>query len=150
MSRRASLLIAALFGWSAGANLFAQSPARPGGPSPTPSPSPQVSATPSAKSLVDSMDAADLKEAVQLLKSNYIKPEALNETGLDRATFEGILTRLGHGVVLLPDSAPEAAGPDNLFFGEILEGHIGYLRLGALTRPNLDALDTNLKTFATK
>ena len=96
------------------------------------------------------MDPADLKEAIQLLKSNYIKPEALNETGLDRATFEGVLTRLGLGVVLLPDSAAEAAGPAHPFFGEILEGHIGYLRLGALTRPNLDALDANLKTFATK
>ena len=50
------------------------------------------------------MDPADLKEAIQLLKSNYIKPEALNETELNRATFEGILTRLGRGVVLLPDS----------------------------------------------
>ena len=54
------------------------------------------------------MDPADLKEAIQLLKSNYIKPEALNETELNRATFEGILTRLGRGVVLLPDSAAEA------------------------------------------
>src|SRR5205823_10367033 len=34
------------------------------------------------------------------------------------------------------------------FFGEILEGHVGYLRLGALIRANLDALDANLKTFA--
>ena len=150
MSRRASLLIAALFGWSAGANLFAQSPAKPGGASPIPSPSPQVSATPPAKSLVDSMDPADLKEAIQLLKSNYIKPEALNETELDRATFEGILTRLGRGVVLLPDASAEPAGPATPFFGEILEGHIGYLRLGALTRPNLDALDASLKTFASK
>jgi C-terminal processing protease CtpA/Prc len=150
MSRRASLLIAALFGWSAAANLFAQSPAKPAAASPSPSPSPQISATPTTKSLVDSMDSADLKEAIQLLKSNYIKPEALNETELNRATFEGILTRLGRGVVLLPDSAAEAAGPATPFFGEILEGHIGYLRLGALTRPNLDALDANLKTFAAK
>jgi C-terminal processing protease CtpA/Prc len=150
MSRRASLLIVALFGWSAAANLFAQSPAKPAAASPTPSPSPQTSATPTTKSLVDSMDSADLKEAIQLLKSNYIKPEALNETELNRATFEGILTRLGRGVVLLPDSAVEAAGPTAPFFGEILEGHIGYLRLGALTHPNLDALDANLKTFAAK
>jgi len=96
------------------------------------------------------MDPADLKEAIQLLKSNYIKPEALNEAELERATFEGILTRLGRGVVLLPDSAAEPAPPASPFYGEILEGHIGYLRLGALNRPNLDALDANLKTFAAK
>jgi C-terminal processing protease CtpA/Prc len=142
MSRRASLLIAAFFGWSAAANLSAQAP--------TPLASPQVSATPTTRSLVDAMDSVDLKEAIQLLKHNYIKPDALNETELNRATFEGILIRLGRGVVLLSDSAAEATEPAHPFFGEILEGHIGYLRLGALIRPNLDALDANLKTFATK
>jgi len=153
MSRLVSLLIAVVFGWSAAASLSAQSPAKPGsGASTTPvsSSTPQPSSTPPTKSLVDSMDPADLKEAIQLLKSNYIKPEALNEIELNRATFEGILTRLGRGVVLLADPASEAAGPAAPFFGEILEGHVGYLRLGALTRPNLDALDANLKTFAAK
>lgn len=149
MSRRTSLFIILLFGCSAGADLFAQSPAKPGGASATPGPlaTPQTAPAPTAKSLVDAMDSADLKEAIQLLKNNYIKPEALNETELNRATFEGILVRLGHGVVLLPDSAAaaETAVP---FFAEILEGHIGYLRLGALNQPNLDALDSNLKTFA--
>jgi len=152
MSRRASLFIAALLGWGVAANLPAQSPARPGGasPTPTPAPSPQVSPVPTTKSLVDSMDSADLKEAIQLLKNHYIKPEALNETELNRATFEGILTRLGRGVVLLADSAAEATAPAAPFFGEILEGHIGYLRFGALIRPNLDAMDAMLKTFASK
>jgi hypothetical protein len=152
MSRRASLFIVVLVGWSAAANLCAQSPAKPGGASPSPAPSVtlQTAPTPTTKSLVDSMDSADLKEAIQLLKNNYIKPEALNETELNRATLEGILTRLGLGVVLLSDSAAESTEPAAPFFGEILEGHIGYLRLGALIRPNLDALDTNLKTFAAK
>jgi C-terminal processing protease CtpA/Prc len=95
------------------------------------------------------MDSTDLKEALQILKNNYIKPEALNETELNRATFEGILLRLGRGVVLLSNSA-EPAEPAAPLFAEILEGHIGYLRFGALSRPNLDALDANLKTFATK
>jgi C-terminal processing protease CtpA/Prc len=151
MSRRASLLIVVLFSWSA-AHLSAQSPAKTGGASPsaTPSVTPQTAPTPTTKSLVDSMDSADLKEAIQLLKNNYIKPEALNETELNRATFEGILTRLGRGVVLLSDSAAEQTGSPAPFFGEILEGHVGYLRLGALIRPNLDALDTNLKTFAAR
>jgi len=147
MSRRASLFIVVLFGWGAAANLSAQSPAKPGGASPSPVPS---VTPPTTKSLLDSMDPADLKEAIQLLKNNYIKPEVLNETELNRATFEGILTRLGRGVVLLSESAAEPTEPAAPFFGEILEGHIGYLRFGALIRPNLDALDMNLKTFAAK
>src|SRR5436190_2527573 len=96
------------------------------------------------------MDSADLKEAIQLLKNNYIKPEALNETELSRAAFEGILTRLGRGVVLLSDAAAEPVEPAAPFYGEILDGHIGYLRLGALNRANLDALDANLATFPAK
>lgn len=147
MSRRVSLSIF-LFGWSVVANLSAQSPAKPGGSSPSPTSSiMRPSPSPTAKSLVDTMDVADLKEAIQLLKKNYIKPETLDETELSRATFDGILTRLGRGVVLLSSSAAELSEPAPLFFGEILEGHVGYLRLGALVRPNLEALDANLKTF---
>jgi C-terminal processing protease CtpA/Prc len=96
------------------------------------------------------MDSADLKEAIQLLKNNYIKPETLNETELSRAAFEGILTRLGRGVILLSNSGAERSEPAAPFYSEILEGHIAYLRIGALNRPNLDALDANLQTFAAK
>jgi hypothetical protein len=155
MSRRVSLFIFVLGAWSALANLAAQSPAKPGSsPAPAPSATPQASPTPtptpSTRTLIDSMDSADLKEAIQLLKNNYIKPEALNETELSRAAFEGILTRLGRGVVLLSDSAAEPAEPAAPFYGEVLDGHIAYLRLGALNRPNLEALDANLQTFAAK
>src|SRR5437588_12169908 len=107
------------------------------------------SPTPSPKSAVESMDANELKEAIQLLKNNYIKPEALNEAELSRATLEGLLVRLGRGVILLPDSA-ETAAPAPLFFGEILEGHVGYLRLGILERANLEGLDKHLQNFVAK
>lgn len=151
MSRRLSLLIFTLSAWSAVANLAAQSPPKPtASPSLAPSATPQPSPTASTRTLIDSMDSADLKEAIQLLKNNYIKPEALNDTELSRAAFEGILTRLGRGVILLSDSGAEPVEPAAPFYGEILEGHIAYLRLGALNRPNLEALDTNLQGFAAK
>jgi len=154
MSRHISLLVCAL--WvGAAIELSAQPPAK-GSPSPppassaTPQPSPSPTPTPTTRSLIDSMDSADLKEAIQLLKSNYIKPDALNETELSRAAFEGILTRLGRGVVLLSNASSESAEPAAPFYGEVLEGHVGYLRLGALNRANLDALDANLQTFPAK
>src|SRR5256714_65704 len=152
MSRRASLLIVALFSWSAAAKLSAQSPAKPGSASPSPASSgtPLAAPTPTTKSLVDSMDSADLKEAIQLLKNNYIKPEALNETELSRAAFEGILTRLGRGVILLPNAGADSGEAATPFYSEILDGHVGYLRLGLLNKANLDSLDTNLQNFATK
>lgn len=149
MLRRALLFAVAFAGLMLGGNGAAQSPAKPSATPLAPS-TPAASPTPTTQSLVDSMDSADLKEAIQLLKNNYIKPEALNETELSRAAFEGILTRLGRGVVLLSDAAAEPAEPAAPFFGEILEGHVAYLRLGALNRANLDALDANLKTFAAK
>src|SRR3954467_10473008 len=147
MSRGLFLSIVALWTWSAAAELCAQAPAKS---SPSPAPAVEPSGTPTTRALIDSMDAADLKEAIQLLKNNYIKPENLSETELSRAAFEGILSRLGRGVVLLSNSAaepPEAASP---FFGEILDGHVGYLRLGALNQQNLGALDSNLQGFTGK
>jgi len=154
MSQRISLLVCTL--WvGAALNLSAQPPAK-GSPAPppaasaTPQPLPSPTPTPTTRSLIDSMDSADLKEAIQLLKNNYIKPDALNETELSRAAFEGILTRLGRGVVLLSNASAEPAEPAAPFYGEVLEGHIGYLRLGALNRANLDALDANLQTFTAK
>jgi hypothetical protein len=154
MSRRISLLVCTL--WvGAAMNLCAQpsakeSPSPPPAASATPSASPSPTPTPTTRSLIDSMDSVDLKEAIQLLKKNYIKPDALNETELSRAAFEGILARLGRGVVLLSNANAEPAEPAAPFYGEVLEGHIGYLRLGGLNRANLDALDANLQTFPAK
>jgi hypothetical protein len=154
MSRRISFLVCTL--WvGVVMNLSAQPPAKespspPPAASATPRASPSPTPTPTTRSLIDSMDSADLKEAIQLLKSNYIKPDALNETEQSRAAFEGILTRLGRGVVLLSNANAEPAEPAAPFYGEVLEGHIGYLRLGALNRANLDALDANLQTFPAK
>src|SRR2546423_6663591 len=147
MLRCLPLLILGLCCWNPPANLLAQAPAKS---SPTPAVASEPSATPTTRSLIDSMDSTDLKEAIQLLKNNYIKPEALNETELSRAAFEGILTRLGRGVILLPTANAESAESATPFYAEILESHVGYLRPGVLSKANLDALDTNLKDFAAK
>ncbi len=137
------------------ADLRAQSPARPAG-SPTPAPAPSAApppppaATPTVDSLINSMAPADLQQAVLLLKSNYINPEALNEAELNRAMLTGLLTRLSGGAALLPDRAPENSEATHPFHGELLDGHIGYLRLGALTNPNLQAMDAKLQEFSSK
>ena len=155
-------LVIILFSLSATAPVFAQSPAKPAGPTGTPAsspastpltPPPTVSVAPApapTKSVVDSTDPRDLKEAIQLLKGNYVRPDLLDETELNRATFEGILSRLGHGVILLPGPAKESAESASPFFSEVLDGHIGYVRFGDLTRKNLEALDTDLKSFDSK
>ena len=138
------------------ANLFAQSlaPSVPGG-SPIASKSsaissPSPSATPTATDLINSLGAADLQAAITLLKSNFTNPDAITETELNRATVQGLMTRLPNGVKLLPnrESAPtEAPTP---LYSEILDGHIGYLRLGSLNSANLQAMDKSLSNFTGK
>src|SRR5437762_2919441 len=112
--------------------------------SPKPSAPPVPTATPSSESLINLMSSADLQQAIQLLKSNYLNPEALNETEMNRALLMGLLTRLGPGFMILPERAAEAetAGPS---YSEIIENHIGYLRIGALTAANLKSMDSALQ-----
>ncbi len=138
------------------ANLFAQSlaPSAPGN-SPIASKSsaissPSPSATPTATDLINSLVAPDLQAAITLLKSNFTSPDAITETELNRATVQGLMTRLPNGVKLLPnrESAPtEAPTP---LYSEILDGRIGYLRLGSLNSANLQAMDKSLINFTGK
>ena len=132
------------------AELLAQAPSPSPSPSATSAAPPTPAPAPSTESLINSMGSADLQQAIQLLKSNYINPEALNEIELNRAMLAGVLSRLGRGVMLLPAQAPEATETTRPFYGEILDGHIAYLRLGALTAANLQALDAMMQTFPGK
>src|SRR5438876_12253049 len=125
---------------------FAQSPA-PISSSPVlirawPSPSP--SATPTTEDLINSLGQVDLQAVITLLKSNFTNPDAITDAELTRATVQGVITRLPHGIMLLPgkeSNPPEAPSP---FYSEILGGHIGYLRVGAVDSANLRALDKAL------
>src|SRR2546428_709050 len=79
-----------------------------GAPTPTASISPQTATpvpSPTVSALIDSLQPADLQQVIPLLKNNFINPAALDEMELNRATLQGLLMRLGHGVVLLPDRA---------------------------------------------
>jgi hypothetical protein len=104
--------------------------------------------TPGPSALIESLQPADLQQVIPLLKSNFVNPAALNEVELNRATLQGLITRLGRGVVLLPNNAAAPANSGSPFYSEVLDGHIGYLRLGALTVANLQAMDAALKNFA--
>jgi carboxyl-terminal processing protease len=96
------------------------------------------------------MSSADLHQAIQLLKSHYIDPEAVNDVEMNRAMLSGALARLGRGVMLLPERQSSSTEAQTPFFGEVIEGHVGYLRLGALNQQNLQALDTMVASFIGK
>jgi hypothetical protein len=104
---------------------------------------------PNTRSLIDSLSSADVQKTIDLLKTNYINPDALNDAEIDRAKLEGLLTRLGRGAVLAPANTAANSLPAT-FDSDTLSGHVGYLRIGDLTRANLDALDNALKNFGPK
>src|SRR3954454_15045018 len=98
---------------------FGQSPTP--APSPTPSAKPSPSGAPTATEMVDSLSQADLQETVSLLKKNFAHPDAINETQISRATVQGLIARLGPGLMLLPDKASATVEPPTPFYSEILE-----------------------------
>jgi hypothetical protein len=138
---RLALTVTVALGFASMRCLLAQSPTPAGAPATPP---------PTSESLINEMGSADLNQAIQALKSNYINPEALSETELDRATLSGLLARLGRGVMLLPQQALSGSDTTTPFFAEILAGHVAYLRVGSLTPQNLQALDANLQSLPAK
>ena len=148
-------LVSLTVGWVAAASHLLAQTAAPSASvknSATPAGSPSTGATrsPSSEQLINSLSAADLQAAISLLKANFAKPEVLNETDLNRATLQGLMVRLGHGLMVLPDKANAAVEPTAPLYAEVLENHIGYLRPGALTNANLQTMDKKLIEFSSK
>lgn len=113
-----------------------------------PSPAPAESATSAlAKNVVDELTEAELDDFVAQLKAHFIKPQMLSELDLKRATAQGLLARLAPGVELLK-SAPTETAAASPFRSEVLDGRIGYTRVGSLAAETVTALDTALGGFS--
>jgi Peptidase family S41 len=123
-------------------------PAASAKPSALASPSP--SGSPTTDDLVNSLGLPDLQAIITLLKSNFTNPDEITDTELNRATVEGLITRLPRGVMLLPAKENAPAEAPNVFYSEIIGGHIGYVRIGSLNAANLQALDKSVANFAAK
>lgn len=109
----------------------------------------EESPAPSLRETVDSLSAEDLKETLRVLRENYVKPDALSEDALSRATIQGLIERLSPGASFRP---PVPAGTDEAspFKTEIIAGNAGYVRVGSLNAANLAALDAALEDGAAK
>ena len=115
----------------------------------TPAPSAGPSASAEPKVTVDSLAPVEMEETIRTLKSNFVDPNALKDQEIDRATLEGLLTRLHGGAMLLPGKTTNAESPAP-FYSEVLGNHIGYVRIGSLSSDNLGALDKALSDFGAK
>ena len=99
---------------------------------------------------MNSLGPADLQAVMTLLKNNFTDQEAISDTELNRATVQGLIMRLPRGITLLPGKDNAVAVTPSAFYGEIIAGHTGYVRLGSLNSANLQSLDKTLNTFAAK
>jgi hypothetical protein len=99
---------------------------------------------------VNSLGPADLQAVMMLLKNNFTDQEAISDTELNRATVQGLIMRVPRGITLLPGKDNAVAVTPSAFYGEIIAGHTGYVRLGSLNSANLQSLDKTLNTFAAK
>ena len=90
---------------------------------------------------------------MKLLRQHYIDPSALADSALARAQLAGLIERLGPGAkliatsALVPPAEQEVLSP---FRSDVLDGPIGYLRLGTLSKEHLAQLDAALKGFVAK
>jgi hypothetical protein len=97
----------------------------------------------------DAVGEDELRQITDILRDNYLHPEALTETALARAGLQGLLDRLGNGARIYSAGKP-VERRDGHFRSELLPNAVAYLRLGALTPENLTALDAALDAFAAK
>jgi len=107
-----------------------------------------AAATPqTTKALVDSLPQAEVQEIINLLKSNYLNPEALSGPEMERATLQGLITRLTPGTSILQSATAGLTG-SSPFHSEILDNRIGYLRPGSLSKQTVGELDAALKKIS--
>jgi hypothetical protein len=125
------VVLVALLVWAA------QAPAREPAASPGPT-------EPTGEDRLQSLDAGQLQSAIDVLRQRHVASASLDETGLTRATLRGLLEGLAPGAELVGETGP---APDSPFRSEILDGRIGYIRVGSLRPETLARLDAALREF---
>lgn len=113
-------------------------------PSPTPSPAPPMDTVDRLKAL----DAEQLKQAIATVREKHVEAALLNETEMTRNTLRGLLDGLYPGLDLT--DGKEVATVDAPFRAEVLDGKVGYLRLGSPGVEHLAQLDKALEDFSSK
>ena len=105
------------------------------------------SSTPSTQAIIDSLSDADVQESLELLKANYVNPNAISDQEIKRATLGGLMNRLTPGAAIL-QAQTTGTSRSIPFYSEILDERIGYLRLGAFSKVHIEEMDVALKKLA--
>ena len=123
-----------------------QKPAPPAEPAKSEGP-PDPTKPLSSHEAADILSEEELAQIIDLLRNNYTQPTNLTDAALARAGIQGLLDRLGTGARVYSKVSPIPETPRPLR-SEILDGNVGYLRLGSLS--DLGALDAALEQLSVK
>lgn len=123
------------------AHAVAETPAPPA-PAPTPSPTP-------VQNVIDVLSDAQLDQAIQSLRTNFLDSSRTSDRDLRRATLEGLIKRLQPGVSVMEETSAKPE-PAPAFLAEILDARIGYVRPGEMSQETLPQLDAALANFKEK
>lgn len=116
-------------------------------PDAPPESAPKPARASSTQTVVDGLSEGELEQVLQLLKENFINPAAFDDGEMRRATVQGLLDRIAPGASILQVSAANGVGGPSPFRAEIIDGRLGYARLGAITPGNVGELDAALQKF---
>ena len=120
-------------------------------PSPTPTPAPTPTPTPlTTRELINGLNDDDVEKALQTFKEGFFDGSKVDEREMKRATLEGVVRRLSPGAAIVSASTKSAPRAEIPFLVEILDSHIAYFRLGALTKDTLAQFDAALASFSDK
>jgi len=114
---------------------------------PTPTPAPAPTPVPSLRELVDGLKDEEVSKAISAIKEKFLDGSKTTDAALQRATLEGVLRRFDPGATII-NTAHRPPEPEGVpFLAEILDSHIGYLRLGSLEPNVVPQLDAALSGF---
>jgi hypothetical protein len=98
---------------------------------------------------VDQLSQASIQSAFQVLRKDYIRREDLSLDQLNRASLEGLLSRLDFGAEIVRDN-PDAKPTDKPSPAELLTPEIAYVRPVAYTETEMAQMANRLQDLASK
>ena len=102
------------------------------------------------RELIDGLKDEDVEKSLQTVKELFFDGSKVDDKEMKRATLEGLVNRLSPGAAIVSASTKSSPSPQTPFLAEILDSHIAYFRLGALTKDTLAQFDAALASFAQK
>jgi hypothetical protein len=104
----------------------------------------------STRDLVGHLNQTGLQQVIEQLRSKYVNSNALTNQEINEATVEGLISKLGPGVIIETKADSEKVLPSRPFKSDLIEKQFGYVRLGSFAARDLAQLDDALTDLRAK